>query len=436
MRNNFIKLSARLGNFIFVVCFIAMTAVFVFINSAIAQNDVGIAAIVDDTIISSLDLKERIKLAMFASNLPYGKGFEEKIKPQVLKNLIDERLYMQEAEKLDVSIAKEEMDSVVADIEKRNNIQPGKFNDFLKFNGISATSMTDQIKAQLTWNKVIARKIRPQIFVTEEDVNEKIENIARQAGSEEVNISEILLLADNAQDVKKLKDVADNLIKQLKNGGDFAKIAKQFSKASSAQNGGNVGWIRPGQINDEAAESIKSLKKGQISKPLPVQEAFGYTILKLNDRRSIAPLVQEDAKIGLKQAFVKIAPNAKENERSKLEASLQKQRSKIRNCDDFSAFAKAIGSESDPKMTMLNISSLADNVKNKVVNLKVGEVSSTILAENGLNIYMVCEKPEAPSVTELKNTIRDNLANRKLSMQANKYLRELYRGAFIEIRNN
>ena len=175
MRNNFIKLSARLGNFIFVVCFIAMTAVFVFINSAIAQNDVGIAAIVDDTIISSLDLKERIKLAMFASNLPYGKGFEEKIKPQVLKNLIDERLYMQEAEKLDVSIAKEEMDSVVADIEKRNNIQPGKFNDFLKFNGISATSMTDQIKAQLTWNKVIARKIRPQIFVTEEDVNEKID---------------------------------------------------------------------------------------------------------------------------------------------------------------------------------------------------------------------------------------------------------------------
>jgi len=436
IRNNFNKVfgNIRIALFMGAVAFILSVPIYA--NSSTATNEVGIAAIVDDKVISSLDLQERIKIAMFASNLPAGKGFEEKIKPQVLRNLIDERLYMQEAEKLGVSVTKEEMDSVIADIEKRNNIQPGKFNDFLKFNGISTTSMTDQIKSQLTWNKVVARRIRPQISVADEDVKEKLENIAREAGTDELNISEILLPADNDQDAKKIKEVANKLVKQLRSGGDFAKIAKQFSKASSSQNGGNVGWIRPGQIPKEAAEIIKSLKKGQVSEPLAVPEGFGYTILKLNDKRSIPPLGQEDSEIGLRHAFVAIAKDTTEDGYKKLEETIQKKQEKITSCDDFGAFAKSIGSNIDSQIVTTKISVIAQNIRDKIANLKVGEFSKPIAADGGLNIYMVCEKPEAPSISQLKNKIREGLSMKKLEMQANKYLRDLRRGAFIEIRTN
>lgn len=267
-------------------------------SHALANKEVSIAAVVGGSAISTVDINERIKIAMFASNMPPEKGLEEKLLPQILRNLIDEKIYRKEAEHLHLEVTDEEMSKIVADIETRNSIRPGKFKEFMESNGVSSTSMLEQIRSQLTWNKIVAKKIRPQITVTDKEIAEKMENILKKNSVDESNISEIVLLADSTEEQAKTKELASKLVVQLTQGGNFAKIAKEFSKASSAQNGGEIGWINNGQLSDEISIELKKLKVGEVSKPIRVAE--GYTILKLNKKRSTsatAPTADLKAKI-------------------------------------------------------------------------------------------------------------------------------------------
>jgi peptidyl-prolyl cis-trans isomerase SurA len=398
--------------------------------SAQTQEKVGIAAIVNDNIISNVDLQERVKIAMFASNIPRDKGVEAKLIPQILNNLIDEKLYMREASNLGVSVSQSEMVRVVDDLEKRNGIQPGKFAAFLQSNGISYNAMMEQIKAQLTWNQVIARKVRPQISVTSKEVDEKLEYISKQQDKEEVDISEILLIADTTQDSQKVKDAADKLVKQLRSGGDFYKIAKQFSKAASAESGGSVGWLQASQLPKDISKVIKSLDIGEVSDA--IQIPGGYTILKLNDKRDLE--AEDKLLIALRRALIPIEQNSTVGDINDVQDKIKKKADEIKTCDAFASFAKDIGSKVNSQIDVVKISALSSKVIKIVEALKVDEISKPIKMADGINIFMVCKKPDSSSVIALSNKVREGLIRRKLEIQASRYLRKLRNGAFIEIR--
>lgn len=401
-------------------------------SPAKAQKEVGIAAIVGDSVISTVDLQERIKIAIFASNLPKGQGFEEKLLPQVLRGLIDEKLYMEEALALELAVYPDEIARVVADIEKRNSIQPGKFNEYMKQNGLSSAAMLEQIKSQLTWNKVIAKKVRPQVSVSDKEVDEKIEYLSKQSGVEEVNISEILLPVDSPKEDKKIKDIATKLAGQLKQEGDFSKIAKQFSKASTAENGGEVGWVRLGQLDGSTISAIKNMRAGEISSPIRLPE--GYSIIRLNDRRALLTVPQEDASIGIKQAFVGVASGTTAETRKAIEDNIIKMGTSVKSCEAFDGFAKDIGSSIDSQLVTTSLSKIIPETKSLIRNLKIGEVSKPFISNEGIAVFMVCKRDQAKPELALNNKIRESMLMKKLEIQANSYLRDLRRGAFIEVR--
>lgn len=399
---------------------------------AIAQEEVGLAAIVNDSAISNIDLQERVKIAMFASNLPANQGFEEKLVPQVLRSLIDERIYMKEAQTLNVTVGTDEIARVVADIEKRNKIQPGKFDAFLKSNGLSSSAMQDQIKSQIIWSKIVSRAVRPKIAVTDKEIDEAIEHISKQSGIEEINVSEILLTVDSPSDNKKVRSLAEKLSTQLLKDGDFAKIAKQFSKAASAENGGDMGWVNVGQLDDKVLAAAKNMRSGEISKPIRTEE--GYIIIRINDRRALVATQQESGLIGLKRAVVRIAKETDARTSNKIGASISKQAKEVKSCNDFAAFAKNIGSVIDPQTIKTLIENLAPDIRDHLHGLKTGEVSDVFTVDGGLSVIMVCERAKSAPAIALKNKIKEGLMMKKLEIQANRYLRDLRRGAFIEVR--
>lgn len=401
-------------------------------TTASAQKEVGIAAVVNDSAISTVDLQNRLKIAMFASNLPRGKGFEEKLLPQILRGLIDEKLYMKEAASMNIEVAPDEIQRIVSDIEKRNNIQPGKFGEFLRQNGLSESAMKDQVTSQIMWNKIISKKIRPQISVSDKEIDEKIEHISKQAGFEEVNISEILLTVDSAKDDKKTKDVAEKLVTQLRQDGDFTKVAKQFSKAATAEKGGDVGWVRVGQLPDTVVAAIKDMRAGETSNPIRIPE--GYTIIRMNERRALLNTLREDSAISLKRAMVRVPSSAGEDGLKEAAENIHKQSLSVKSCEDFDKFAKDIGSAIAPQKISTKLSELSPEIARTASNLKIGEVSPPIPSDKGLNIIVVCSRDEGTPELALNNKIRDSLMMKKLEAQANNHLRELRRGAFIEVR--
>ena len=144
-------------------------------------------------------------------------------------------------------------------------------------------------------NVYLTRQITPQVNdQTIHDVYDK--TIAGRPGGEEVHARHILL-ASKAQ--------ADDVIKQLHGGADFAKLASSLStdKASAAQNGGDLGWFKQGDMLPEFSNAAFSMKKGEISDK-PVQTRYGWHVIQVLDTRTATPPTFDSVKDQIRQKLI------------------------------------------------------------------------------------------------------------------------------------
>ena len=124
-------------------------------SSVEAQGVQRIAAIVNDDVISVYDLVSRIEMVIASSNLGDTPAIRRRLSPQVLRNLVDERLKLQEAKRRNISVGKRDIDRAIGIIERQNKIPRGQFDAFLKKNGVRRTTIINQIRASIAWAKLI-----------------------------------------------------------------------------------------------------------------------------------------------------------------------------------------------------------------------------------------------------------------------------------------
>ncbi len=144
-------------------------------------------------------------------------------------------------------------------------------------------------------NVYLTREITPQVNDQAiHDVYDK--TIAGRPGDKEVHARHILL-ASEAQ--------ADDVIKQLQGGADFAKLASSLStdKASAAQNGGDLGWFKQGDMLPEFSAAAFSMSKGEISKK-PVQTRYGWHVIQVLDTRTATPPTFDSVKDQIRQKLI------------------------------------------------------------------------------------------------------------------------------------
>jgi peptidyl-prolyl cis-trans isomerase SurA len=265
--------------------FLLFAAFFAFaaITPAFAESE-GVAVVVNDEAISKSDVNDRLKLIVTSSGLPNNGEVRAKLTPQVIGSLIDEQLMMQEARRLELTVSPEEVANGFAIIAKQNNAEPEAFRAMLQNGGINLRTMERQIEAQLGWSKVIQAEMRPKVNVTDNDVDDAFERMNIANGTAEFLLAEISLPVEDPARETDVKQLADRIYAQI--GGvpeRFFKMAQQFSGAAGAAQGGDVGWIQEGQLDGEAATTIRQLGKGDISRP--VRSLTGYHIYYLRDLR-------------------------------------------------------------------------------------------------------------------------------------------------------
>lgn len=266
------------------VVFIALLFSPVSFNSSLAKDPFSIVAIVNDDAISSADVADRMKLMLASSGLRETKENKKRIKPQVINSLVDEQLKIQEAKKQKLAVTPEEISKGFEALASQNRFTPEQFVNVLKRQGISKSTLMNQIKAQISWTKVISEVLRPQVDVTEADVNARMEKIRESIGQTEYLVGEIFLPVTNAGEDNKTKQLANKIIKEMKdNNIDFEIVAAQFSKAPGAQQNGGLSWIKKEQLPDEIGEVVMSLSKGEISNP--IRGLSGYYIMMMKDSR-------------------------------------------------------------------------------------------------------------------------------------------------------
>ena len=411
------------------------------VGAANAQDVLRIAAIVNDEVISVQDLGERLSLALASAGLEDRSKIRRRLAPQVLRGLVDEKLKSQEARRLDVRISGHDMERALRRIERQNNVQKGRLKDFLARKGIKLSVLADRIEIELAWSLVVDRAIRPRIRIGQEEINDLLAQINAGKGKPEYRVAEIFLPVDSPGNENEVRVLAERLVQQLQSGATFSGLAQNFSQSAAAAVGGELGWIRQGQLMEELDNTLIKLRTGQIS--APIRSIAGYHILRLLDRRvgtGLADQTKHDPSISLQQLFLPLPEKADKAAETSQTALATTMGQLATDCSDMKRLGAELGSTMSGGLGKVKMSQLPTEIRAVVEHLPLQKSSQPIRVEKGVMVLMVCDrepmrKPQVKvSVTTERARVQRTLMNERLEMAVRQYLRDLRRNAFVDIR--
>lgn len=278
---------------LFVVFVFAMGSV---LGSAAAQESSHIAAIVNNEAITQLDVSHRTRLLFFNSGLADSEANRASLRRLARQQLIDDRLKLQEAERLNLSASEDEIDALMSNIESRNNLAAGGLVALLQTNGISLRHFREQLRAQLSWDRILHNRFFAT-GISEQEIAAYIEGFKARQNYQEFRLREIFLPFPSRALVAKTQKLARDILQRLWAGANFAALAQNFSDSHSARFGGDLGWVSANFLSPPVAKVAESLEEGEVSRL--IESLSGITIIKLEARRSlnlqqIAAAIEED----------------------------------------------------------------------------------------------------------------------------------------------
>lgn len=387
-----------------------------------------IAAIVNDNIISTNDLKNRVKLAAFSSGLPNTHDVVQKLLPRVMRSLINEQLQLQEGRRKGLTVSKKELDAAIERLAIENKVPGGDMEALLMANGISVSALRAQVKAGLTWKKVVLRTVRPRVDIGEDEIDSVVERLRAQNGKDEFLVSEIFLAVDKQQDEAEVRALAQQLVDQLHGGAVFGAVAREFSQGLGASTGGDLGWIQSGQLSTEVSEALSKMEKSSIAGP--VRSPTGYHILGLRNKRTISTTGGDEGSVHLKQAFRAFTPTTNKEALLSEAAAI---RAATVSCDGLEN--NLTTSFPDWRLQDLGEIQMAEApewLADQVRSIPQGQAGAPMATGKGALMVFVCNRTQVESIN--RDAIRTQLGTEKMGLLARRLERDLRRDAYIDIR--
>ena len=236
------------------------------------SGNVKIIAVVNGELLSSTDIENRAKAFVMSTRIPFNAETKKMIIAKVIQSAIDEKLKLQEAKRQGIEITEKDIDASVRHFEQSNNIPAGKLKSTLAKHGVSMDVFREQMKSDIAWIRVVRKQMMSDGGITDAEVEEGINQSAKDMSTPKYMVSEIVIKKPNA---KNLGDLVAN----LRHDPRFELYAAQFSESPSASGGGNLGWLNRGQLAEPLNKKILSMKEGEISDPIQIGDDFH--ILKL-----------------------------------------------------------------------------------------------------------------------------------------------------------
>ncbi len=258
-------------------------------------------AIVNGEVITQSDIDQRVALLALGNGGQIPANELDPLRRQVLRNLIDETLQIQAAKAEEIEISDADIDKTVARVAGNVKQTPEQMAAYLKSRGSSIRSIRRQITGELAWRRLQSKKIESAVSVGDEEVQAVIDKLNASKGTEEYRVGEIFLSANSANQDQVAAN-AQKVFAALQQGGSFVGYARQFSEASTAAVGGDLGWVRPEQMPDQLANAIRQMRPGQVSAPIRIPG--GYSIIAVQDVRKILTADPRSALLTLKQVSV------------------------------------------------------------------------------------------------------------------------------------
>lgn len=266
-----------------ILCAIAVSAV-----SSFGEVVDKIVVVVNDEVITQGEIDRMLEPVYQQYRAVYsGDELIEKLEEasrKVVDQLIEDRLMLSEAKKQNIEVDDKDIEARIDDIKKRVGSQE-QFERALAEQDLTVKGLRTRYKEQMMTRKLIDQKVGSRVKVTPVEINDYYsKHIDEFVQPEELKVSNILIRPKSEQDSQKALDSAKEILRRLREGGDFAGLAKEYSEGPYASDGGGMGYVKKGDLLPEIETVIFSMKEGEVSEV--VQTSLGYHIFKVEEKRA------------------------------------------------------------------------------------------------------------------------------------------------------
>jgi peptidyl-prolyl cis-trans isomerase SurA len=358
---------------------------------------------------------------------------------EAMETLIDESAQIGVAKQYGMQISADELEKAIEKTAQRNQLNIEQLQQRLQEQGLSWEQYRTQVRRQMLLQRVREREVNARIKIQDFEVDAFLQERNNAANpNADINIAHILFpLAENAgaDEVAKQLTKADEVMRKLKNGEDFSKLAAQFSSAADRSNGGALGLRPPSRYPSLFVDAIKDVAVGQLAGPL--RSAAGFHLLKLLDRRSADALPATVIQTRARHILLRPGGNLSQDA---ARAQLAGFKRKIElGLADFEALAKEHSQDGSANqggdLGWANPGMMVPEFEEAMAKLAPGQVGDPLVSRFGVHLIEVLERREAPlSLREQQDMARNILREKKFEETYKNWEREVRGRAFVEYR--
>lgn len=404
--------------------------------TAAVQELNGIAAVVDDDVITWSEVNQRVEnisqqLVQKNTPLPPRNILER----QILDRLIIEQLQLKRAEQLGIQVDDESLNQVIGNIARENRLSLEQFSQALARDGISFAFFREQIRNEIIITRLRTNQIDNRVTVTPQEVETFLETQKGQLErNSEFRLFHILIaVPGNAspEQIQTARARADEVMTKLKEGADFQQMAVSYSSGQQALEGGDLGWRRAAQLPTLFAEVVLNMRPGQISDP--IRSPSGFHLLKLAEKRG-----QERhmiRQVNARHILLKSTPLVSDDEARN---RLSRLRERILGGTEFAELARA--HSEDPgsaakggELGWADPGIYVQEFQKALNSTAVGAISQPFKSQFGWHIMQVLSWREHDNTEEaLRNQAFQALRQRRIEEEHQDWLRRLRDEAYVE----
>lgn len=388
---------------------------------------VGIAATVNDELITTKDVDNRVNMAIHGANFRPSPDEMQALRKQALDALIDEQVRLQEAKRQNALPTDEEINESFSRMAAQNRMSPEQFKVVLQKTSGVYESLQRQIKTQLAWSNVVRQKIRPQVNITEADINAYLEQKEKNPAKVEYNVAEIFMKNNDEN-----RKIAEHMIADLRNGKQrFSVVARQFSQGLEASKGGLLGWIEEKRLEPVLDDAIAQTPAGKITDIITSQR--GLHIFLVRDKRDILQTSEASQRLHIKQIALALPPTIEDEVRKQALKHMEFLRSESKDCKSMDGVIEKVDSPLAQDLGKIRLADLPPAAIPKIKDLALEKISDTVTTPDGYVIYMVCEREENSEDT-VRDDVAETLGTDRLNRLQSRYYRDLRASSYIDIK--
>ncbi len=405
-----------------------LPVLFLAIAPAVQAEEIKIVATVNDEAITTSDVAARRALMMAGAGAPMTPENEARITPQIVESLINERLQIQEAKRQSISISDAEIAKAIDVIGARQNLPPGELPKMLASKGLSVRSLEEQTRAELAWVKVVQRKLRRNVTVTQDELRRAAQAEALAPGVAEMQIAALVVPITPKSKEKDVKARVNSLAKALASGKSMNEAAAPFAEKKEVLFSPPM-WVAETKLPPALLKELSSRKDGEIAGPMKLGNSVQF--LQILGRRTMKK--QNSAtELTLKQLTLDLPAKPDKAMQEKLTRSVATLRADAGSCEDVTIPATPVPVKVE--FTRSTLAKLVPSVGEAMARIEVGAVSEPIIDGTTLTLMLLCERREPVAAAGVDPALEQQLIGEKLTLEAEKHLRDLRREATIDVR--